>query len=188
MDNGLRKKRLILSGLLFFAVAGFLGCEKPVCTGLDLQGDIDGVAWTFQSGLAVPGRYGYVMTLSDGLPDGNPCAFSAYDTGSYTLQVTVPVFSGTYPLNDAFDLTQVSFCAADALVCDIAVSGEVRIYSADLCEGTLSGSIEAELDETTSVSGCFTIHRCSLLECLLAEQEQEAENQDSRIQEDEWPR
>jgi len=128
-----------------------------------------GGSWTFQSGLAVRGRNGYVITLSSGEPDGNPCSFSAYTTGSPTLQITVPAFPGTHPLNDPFDVTQVSFCAADALVCDIAASGEVRIDRVDLCEGTLSGRIEAYLDETTFVSGCFAIRRCSFLEWLRAE-------------------
>ena len=125
-----------------------------------------GQSWTLRSGLAVRGRYGYVITLSNKEPDGNPCSFSAYATGSPTLQMTVPAFPGTHPLNDPFDLTQMSFCAADSLVCDIAASGEVRIDRIDLFEGTLSGRIEAYLDETTFVSGCFAIRRCSFLEWL----------------------
>lgn len=167
-----KKKKSLLFLLLCFFVAGPSGCEKPVCTGPDLQGDIYGQSWTYRSGLAVPGRYGYVITISNGDLDGNPCSFAAYDTGTHTLQITVPVLPGTYPLNDIFDATQVSFCAADALVCDIAVSGEVRIDNADICAGTLSGRIEAFLDETTAVSGCFEIRRCSFLDWLAAELEE----------------
>jgi len=176
MGDGRMKKQGLLCLLLCFSVGCLAGCEKQVCTGPDLQGDIYGQSWTYRSGLAVPGRYGYVITVSNGDPDGNPCSFAAYDTGTHTLQVTVPVLPGTYPLNDVFDATQVSFCAADALVCDIAVSGEVRIDSADLCAGTLSGSIEAFLDETTAVSGCFEIRRCSFPEWLAAELAQEEKN------------
>ena len=128
-----------------------------------------GESWTLQSGLAVPGRYGYVLTLSNGEPGGNPCSFSSYNTGSHTMQITVPALPGTYPLNGPFDLTQVAFCAADATVCTIATSGEIRIDRADLCEGSLSGRIEAYLDETTFASGCFAIRRCSFLEWLAAE-------------------
>lgn len=145
------------------------GCDKPVCTDQDLQGELYGQSWTLQSGLAVRGRNGYVITLSNGEPDGNPCSFSAYTTGSHTLQITAPAVSGTYPLNGPFDITQVSFCAADAMVCDIAASGEIRIDRADLREGTLTGRIEAYLGETTFVSGCFAIRRCCFLEWLGAE-------------------
>jgi hypothetical protein len=169
LDTGGKKKQLILCLFLCFSVGWISSCDKPVCTGQDLQGEIYGQSWTLQSGLAIPGRYGYAITLSDGEPVGNPCSFSAYTTGSHTLQITVPAFPGTHPLNGPLDLTQLSFCAADALVCDIATSGEIRIDSADRCEGILSGRIEAYLDETTFVSGCFTIRRCSFLEWLAAE-------------------
>jgi hypothetical protein len=163
------KKQCILCLVSCFLVGWISGCDTPVCTGQDLQGKIYGQSWTLQSGLAIPGRYGYVITLSNGAPDGNPCSFSAYATGSHTLQITVPACPGTYPLNDSFDVSQVSFCAADAMVCTIATSGEIRIDSADLCEGTLSGRIEAYLDETTFAGGCFAIRRCSLREWLAAE-------------------
>lgn len=145
------------------------GCDKPACTGPDLHGVIYGQPWALRSGLAVRGRYGYVITLSDEEPDGDPCSFAAYAAGSHSLQLTVPACPGAHPLNDPFDLTQVSFCAADALICDIAASGEVRIDRADLRRGTLSGRIEAYLDDATSVVGCFTIRRCTLLEWLGAE-------------------
>jgi hypothetical protein len=163
------KKQFILCLFVCFSAGCISGCDKPVCTGQDLQGEIYGQSWTLRSGLAIRGRYGYVITLSNGEPDGNPCSFSAYTTGRPTLQITVPAFPGTHPLNDLFDLTQVAFCAADALLCDIAASGEVRIEGVDLCEGTLSGRIEAYLDEKTFASGCFAISRCSLLEWLEAE-------------------
>lgn len=169
IDRHRRKKEGIFCLLLFFGAVWLPGCEKPVCTGPDLQGTIYGESWTLQSGLAVPGRCGYVMTLSDEEPDGNPCSFSAYATTGHSLQITVPLLPGTYPLNDLFDLTQVSFCAAGAMVCDIARSGEIRIDNADFCEGTLSGRIEAYLDEATFVSGCFKIRRCSLMAWLAAE-------------------
>jgi hypothetical protein len=109
------------------------------------------------------------MTLSGEEPAGNPCSFSSYTTGGPTLQMTVPALPGAHPVNGPFDAAQVSFCAADALVCDIAVSGEIRIDRADLSEGTLSGRIQAYLDETTFISGCFTIRRCRFLEWLGAE-------------------
>ncbi len=169
MDTGMVKKQYILCLLLCLSAGWLSGCDTPACTGQDLQGEIYGQSWTLRSGLAIRGRYGYVITLSNGEPDGNPCSLSAYTTGSHTLQITVPAFPGSHPANDPFDATQVSFCGADALVCDIAASGEVRIDRADLREGTLNGRIEAYLDETTFASGCFVIRRCTFLEWLAAE-------------------
>ncbi|MBN2107698.1 MAG: hypothetical protein JW832_09740 [Deltaproteobacteria bacterium] len=169
MDTNEVKKQFILCLFLCCSAEWLSGCDKPVCTGQDLQGQIYGQSWTLRSGMAVRGRNGYVITLSGEEPDGNPCSFSSYTTGSHSLQITVPAFPGAHPLNDFLDATQVSFCAADALVCDIATSGEVRIDSADRCEGTLSGRIQAYLDETSFVDGCFAIRRCSILEWLKAE-------------------
>lgn len=169
VDMRVMKKQCLHILVLCCLAVWFSGCDTPVCTGPDLQGKIYGQPWILQAGLAWVGRYGYVITMSNGEPDGNPCSFASYTTGSHTLQITVPAFSGTHPLNDPFDATQVSFCAADAMVCDIAVAGEVRIDCADLRMGTLSGRIEAYLDETTWVSGCFVIRRCTFLEWLGAE-------------------
>jgi hypothetical protein len=159
----------ILCLALCASAAWLCGCDTPVCTGQDLQGAVYGQPWALRSGMAVRGRYGYVMILSSGEPAGNPCSFAAYAAGGPSLQITVPAFPGDHPLNDPLDRTQVSFCAADALVCDIAASGEVRIDRADLRRGTLSGSIEAYLDDTTFVSGCFAIRRCTVPEWLRAE-------------------
>lgn len=163
------KKQCLLCLLLCWPAFWTAGCDRPVCTDQDLQGELYGQPWALQSGLAIRGRSGYVMTLSGEEPAGNPCSFSSYTIGGPTLQITVPAVPGAHPLNGPFDAAQVSFCPADALVCDIAVSGEVRIDRADLSGGTLSGRIQAYLDDATFVSGCFTIRRCRFLEWLLAE-------------------
>ncbi|MBN2108987.1 MAG: hypothetical protein JW832_16295 [Deltaproteobacteria bacterium] len=168
MATGGVKKKCILCLHLCWPAFWTAGCDRPVCTNQYLQGEIYGQPWALQSGLAIRGRSGFVIILSGEEPAGNPCSFSSYTTGGPTLQITVPALPCAYPLNGPFDATQVSFCAADALVCDIAVSGEIRIDRADLSVGTLSGRIQAYLDDAPLVSGCFTIRRCRFLEWLLA--------------------
>ncbi len=141
----------------------FIGCPNEIKPPYDfkdqnLQGKINSQPWQYSSGVARP-SFTSEDTLRVGIYNAefeNSCSYAISENG---ISFNVPKTEGLYILNADWDNFQTVTLYHGAVE-EFGLSGAIEILNIDYEAKTITGRIDATVNNNTFVNGNFLITLC----------------------------